>query len=957
MRNSISKKHAFVLAAAAFMAGVAIFSIQSFGQAGGGTGSGADPAATAPGGRGGRGGRGNIPDPNAQLTNLALAGTPSTSYVSGDTTLDALNDGVARTGNQGLHYGNWPRAGTQWVEYTWPVAISTNKIDVVYWADGAGVQLPSKVRVKYWDGSQYVEVKNPQGLGVDGAGFNTTSFDEVTTTKVRLEMDAAGGNQISTGLNEFRVYDSGKSPAFPPMVTAGIDRLVVEKGRTFLNAVVRDARQGGAAAELAWTKASGPGNVTFASTTSPVTTATFDQVGDYVLKLTAKRGELSNANTVNVKVVKAAPPDDLISVQTLSYKIDSPLWGPRLKSHIVSWIPHCIKQIETPNLQQGGGGLDNFIDAAAKLKGEQGNFRHRGYVFSNAWVHNTVESMCVALMVDAQGDQQILESQKNMRATLEKWIPIILGAQESDGYMQTAFTLSNRQRWSPQSRGDHEGYTMGYFLESAVAHFSLTKGQDRRLYDAAKKCADCWVNNIGPAGELRPDGRPKQVWYDGHQEMEKALVRFGRMVNEVDGEGKGEKYIKLAKFLLDSRAGGQTYDQSHLPMIQQYEAVGHAVRASYTYAGMAAVLAETHDLDYQSATLSIWDNIMNKKYYITGGIGSGETSEGFGPNYSLRNNAYAESCSGSGQLFFNYNLNLAYHDGKYVDQYEETLYNAILGDTNLAGTVFNYTNPLDSSGGRTAWHACPCCVGNIPRTLLQLPTWTYAIGNDGLYMNLFVGSTMTVDKFMGTSVEMVQKTNYPWDGKVAVTVNPKESKNFTLHVRVPDRKTSDIYKPTPEVKGLLNLVVNGEKIAAPTIQNGYALITRQWKTGDKIEFEVPMTPQKVKSIDQVAANRGRIAIKYGPLVYNIEAADGNNLNAQVDVNAPLSTEWRPDFLEGVMVIKGKFVGGADLLAIPNYARNNRQGRSIVWMVDDPAAAGANAPAGRRGGGAGEPAPN
>jgi DUF1680 family protein len=956
VRNSISKKHAFVLAAAAFMAGVAIFSIGSFGQAGG-TGGGTAQG----GGRGGRGGRGGIADPNAQLINLALAGTPSASYVSGDTTLDALNDGAARTGNQGLHYGNWPRSGTQWVEYTWPVAISTNKIDVIFWVDGAGIHLPARVRVKFWDGSEYVEVSNAQGLGVGGEGFNTTSFDEVTTTKIRLEMDAAGGNQISTGINEFRVYDSGKSPAFPPKVAAGVDRLVVQNGRTFLSGAVRDLRPG-PGMELSWSKASGPGNVTFASAASPVTTATLDQPGDYVLALTARRGELSNSSTVKVKVVPPMPADALAFTQTNDYTLDSPLWGPRLKSHIVSWIPHCIEQIETPNLRQGAGGLDNFIDAARKLRGESAPL-HRGYWFSNAWVYNILESMCVAQTVKMD-DAQVIASQKAMLQTIDKWIPIILAAQEPDGYIQTCFTLGHpddaarkardpnwvRKHWSPETRADHEGYVMGYFLESAVAHFAMTKGADRRLYDAAKKCADCWVSNIGP----EPG---KKVWYDGHQEMEKALVRFGRLVNEVEGSKAGEKYIKLAKFLLDSRAGGSTYDQSHLPIIQQYEAVGHAVRASYTYAGMAAVLAETHDLDYQSATLSIWDNIMNKKYYLTGGIGSGETSEGFGPNYSLRNNAYAESCSGSGQLFFNYNLNLAYHDAKFVDQYEETLYNAILGDTNLAGTVFNYTNPLDSTGGRTAWHNCPCCVGNIPRTLLQLPTWTYATGADGLYMNLFVGSTMTVDKFMGTSVEMVQKTNYPWDGKVAVTVNPRESKSFALHVRVPDRKTSDIYKPTPEVKGLLNLAVNGEKIANPTIQNGYAVITRQWKTGDKIEFEVPMTPQKVKSIDQVAANRGRIAIKYGPLVYNIEAADGNNLNAQVDVNAPLTTEWRPDFLGGVMVIKGKFVGGADLLAIPNYARNNRQGRSIVWMVDDPAAAGAGGGTGRRGGGAGEPAPN
>ena len=210
-----------------------------------------------------------------------------------------------------------------------------------------------------------------------------------------------------------------------------------------------------------------------------------------------------------------------------------------------------------------------------------------------------------------------------MKATLEDWIPKILAAQESDGYIQTAFTLSDRQHWSPRHRGDHEGYVAGYFLEAGIALYNLTEGQDLRLYNAAKKLADCWDAHIGPA--------PRQPWYDGHQAMEIALVRFGRFVNDVEGPGKGDRYIQLAKFLLDCRQDGSEYDQSHVPVVQQYEAVGHAVRASYSYAGMSDVAMETGDIDYQSAVLSLWDNIVNRKYYVTGGIGSGETSEGFGP--------------------------------------------------------------------------------------------------------------------------------------------------------------------------------------------------------------------------------------------------------------------------------------------------------------------------------------
>jgi DUF1680 family protein len=225
-----------------------------------------------------------------------------------------------------------------------------------------------------------------------------------------------------------------------------------------------------------------------------------------------------------------------------------------------------------------------------------------------------------------------------MRATLEKWIPVILAAQEPDGYLQTAFTLRDtarwKERWAPATRGNHEGYVAGYFLESAINHYTLTDGKDKRLYDAAKKLADCWAANLGPG---------KKEWYDGHQEMEQALVRFGRFVNDMEGNGRGDNYIGLAKFLLDSRRNGSEYDQSHVPVQKQYEAVGHAVRAVYSYSGMADIAAETGDVDYQSAVMSLWDNIVNKKYYVTGGIGSGETSEGFGPDYSLGNHAYCEA--------------------------------------------------------------------------------------------------------------------------------------------------------------------------------------------------------------------------------------------------------------------------------------------------------------------------
>ncbi|GAH01030.1 unnamed protein product, partial [marine sediment metagenome] len=274
------------------------------------------------------------------------------------------------------------------------------------------------------------------------------------------------------------------------------------------------------------------------------------------------------------------------------------------------------------------------------------------------------------------------------------------------------------------------------------------------------------------------------------------------------------------------------------------------------------------DVDYQSSVMSLWDNIVNKKYYVTGGVGSGETSEGFGPDYSLRHNAYCESCSSCGLIFFQYKMNLAYHDAKYADLYEETMYNALLGSLDMEGRNFYYQNPLTSAHERNSWHVCPCCVGNIPRTLLMGPTWTYVTGNDGIYVNLYIGSTINVENVAGTDVEMVQETDYPWDGKVSVIVNPEESKEFTVYIRVPDRHTSVLYKAVPEVNGLVSLSVNGEEIS-PEIEHGYAVINRQWEKGDKISFEVPMEVQVITSDDRVSANKGLIALRYGPLVFSV----------------------------------------------------------------------------------------
>jgi DUF1680 family protein len=669
--------------------------------------------------------------------------------------------------------------------------------------------------------------------------------------------------------------------------------------------------------------------VTFTDSTALVTTAAFAAPGVYVLEMQATNGQGNATSSLTVKVENPPPARQLDVVHMRRWSVDSPLWNHRMKALIVSWIPHCIETLERTDITAGG--IDNFIEAGKKLRGEA-HGQHKGYVFSNAYVHNAVEAMSIALMLDPRGDAEIVSSQEQMRVTLDKWIPIILAAQEPDGYMQTAFTLprvsnnGGNQQPGPfnhwERRADHEGYTAGYFLEAAIAHYMMTNTKDARLYNAAKKLADCWYDNIGPA--------PKKAWYDGHQEMEQALVRLGRFVNDIEGKGKGQKYIDLGKFLLDNRYHSarnerdrSEYDQSHLPVIEQYEAVGHAVRAVYNYSGMADVAMETHDPDYRSAVKSLWDNIVHKKYYVTGGVGSGETSEGFGPNYSLRNDSYCESCSSCGEIFFQWKLGLTYHDAAFANLYEDTIYNALLGGFAMDGKTFYYPNPLDARRVRTSWASVPCCVGNIPRTLLSMPTWMYSKGPDGIYVNLFVGSRVTLDNIAGADVEMVQQTNYPWDGKVAIGVNPTAAKRFALRIRVPRRDVSALYTSSPSADGITSITVNGSTVK-PEIEQGYAVITRTWKAGDRIELELPMTVQRVRAVERIEADRGKVALRYGPLVYNIEKVDVADIAKVLPPDAALTTEWRSDLLGGVVVIKGTFADGSAMIAIPNYARMNRE---------------------------------
>jgi DUF1680 family protein len=840
--------------------------------------------------------------------NLANVATASGTRSRG-VWVEGLNDGL--TSAEDYPFVRFPTAWRQdwWIQYEWAQPVSTSKMDIFFWTYNGSIPMPAEYHITYWNGKSFIPVSNASASSPENNTFNTVSFNEIETSRIRLEVDSAV--LFIANVLEWKVYQAKDSPDHPMVVDAGGDRDVMLGGKTYLSGRIKTV---GALDKSVWRKESGPGKVVFENVKSIESSAVFSETGEYILSLTGISDNKKASSSIKVLVHNPPPEERLDVVYTTRYSIESPLWNKRAKAIMVNWIPHCIDQINRTDLEKGQGGIDNFIEAAKALRGEP-HGHHLGYVFSNAWVHQTIESMCIALMVDPKGDPEIIQAQEKMKETIEDWIPRILAAQEPDGYLQTAFTLRDttlwKERWSPKNRSTHEGYVAGYFLESAINHYTLTEGKDLRLYNAAKKLADCWVDNIGPG---------KKAWYDGHQEMEQALVRFGRFVNDMEGHGRGDNYVDLAKFLLDNRDHGTKYDQSHVCVQEQYEAVGHAVRAVYSYSGMADVAAETADPDYQSAVMSLWNNMVNKKYYLTGGVGSGETSEGFGPNYSLRNNAYNESCSSCGLIFFQYKMNLAYHDAKYADLYEETMYNALLGSLDLEARNFYYQNPLVSNHSRYDWHVCPCCVGNIPRTLLMVPTWTYVKGPEAVYVNLFIGSTIMVENIAGTNVEMIQQTDYPWKGDVSIIVNPEEIKEFTVFIRVPDRNTSVLYEHNPEISGLEFLAVNGETIEIET-KKGYAAITRSWEPGDRIEFRLPMRIQRITADERIIENQGKVALRYGPLIYNVESID-QDIEKSLGTS-PLTLEWDEDMLEGIMTIKGSWDDGTPFLAIPNYARMNR----------------------------------
>lgn len=626
--------------------------------------------------------------------------------------------------------------------------------------------------------------------------------------------------------------------------------------------------------------------------------------------------------------------EPLQPVHFRTIKIDG-FWKTQFKRLAERWIPHCIKQMEA-----GGAGQEllNLVHTAKALKGEpHGKFS--GLPWSDAYIYNTIESICLALAVDAEGDADLAKAQEFLRAKLDQWIPIVLAAQCEDGYIHSFHIVNKHPRYSNIRR--HEFYVQGYFLEMGVAHYRITGGADRRLYDAARRCADHLCRTFGPP--------PRRVWVHGHAGMGYALCRLARLVNEVESPGEGDKYFELAKFLLDTRHTVEKhrspYHQSHRPVVEMTDAVGHAVRATYFYTAVADLAMLTGDEGYRSAVDRIWANAVHRKHYLTGGVGASHRGEAFSDDFDLRNDGYCESCAGCGMTFWADRMARMHHDAHYVDVQERTLYNNVLGAIELSGKNFFYQNPLASEKARYSWHGCPCCVGNIPRALLGIKDLMYALDakRNTLYVKHFVAGEGRIAEIAGTSLRIGQETDYPWSGGVKITLSPQKPAEFTLKIRIPDRTESHLYTATPDLGGKFVIELNGTARRLP-VQNGFVRLRRTWQKGDVVALALPMDVQRVHCDDRVGANRGCVALIRGPITYNIENVDHERdvRDLILPTDAPLKAVWKPELLGGVTAIEGLAAAETDdgrkpakLFAVPNYVRLNRGGWSQVWITEDP----------------------
>lgn len=589
-------------------------------------------------------------------------------------------------------------------------------------------------------------------------------------------------------------------------------------------------------------------------------------------------------------------------------------WADRIRTVTDVTIPYALKMCEET------GRIANFAIAGGLAEGKfNGNWG-----FNDSDVFKIMEGAAYRLAVkyDAPLDRY-----------MDSLIVLIAAAQEPDGYLYTNRTINNpllemsgKERWS-NIRDSHELYNAGHMYEAAVAHYYATG--KRTFLDVAIKNADLLCKTfLEPAWKIVP----------GHQEIELALVKLYRATGK-------QQYLDLSRFMLEARGGsGNVYLQDHKPVVEQYEAVGHAVRGAYMYMAMADIAALEQDKAYEATSDSLWNNVVGKKLYITGGIGAQRHGEAFGEAYRMPNDsAYCETCAGIANCMWNLRMFQLHGDSKYIDVMERTLYNNVLSGLGLDGKQFFYPNLLelnptiytDWSAHRSGWFDCCCCPSNLTRFIPSLPGYVYATGKDRLYVNLFGSNSARIKMQDGSMVAVCQRSGYPWEGRTDITLTPKRKEAFDLYVRIPgwaknSPVPSDLYRYALPSDRPVRILLNGNPVQYAQKQ-GYAVISREWNAGDVVSLELPMEVKTVLANDNIAYDRGKFAVERGPIVYCAEFAD----NEGMDV---LEFKGRPDdefvvepseMFDNVMIVKDKT---HPVTLIPYYARSHRGlGNMAVYL--------------------------
>lgn len=607
-------------------------------------------------------------------------------------------------------------------------------------------------------------------------------------------------------------------------------------------------------------------------------------------------------------------------------QISDDFWLPKIGTNRTSTIPASFEKCEEM------GRLDNFLIAGGKMEGPV-----KGEMpFDDTDVYKIIEGASYSMSTIPD---------PKLYAYVDSLIDIIAVGQETDGYLTTYKTIDSTNapagwcpaggRWEDLSCS-HELYNSGHLFEAAAAHY-LATGK-RNFLDIAIKNADLLVSVFSP------DRNPE---VPGHQIVETGLIKLYLITDN-------KEYLDLARHFLDQRGDSTKrelwgpYNQDHMLVVEQDEAVGHAVRAAYMYAGMTDIAALFNDVAYTNAVDKIWENVVTKKMYITGGIGSQHEGEAFGKNYELPNlTAYNETCAAIANVYWNYRMFLLHGHSKYIDVLERSLYNGVISGVALDGKNFFYPNPLSCDmhyhfnrghRDRQPWFDCSCCPTNLCRFMPSVPGYIFAHKGNDLYVNLYVQSSTKVELDNG-DVEVIQKTNYPWEGKIEITVLPKQKSAFTLKLRIPGWVMN---KPLPgNLYSYINpsentpvIKINGEEIDF-AMENGYAILKQEWKPDDKIELNLPMEVKKVRANEKVQENKGLLALERGPIVYCVEEKDNPKItNLHISENTQFSSGFNSEILGGVEVIEA--FGESEnekFTAIPYYVWNNRGANKMnVWLI-------------------------